>query len=71
MFQASLESEEGRRTMVNPTVQATCRNGSLIRVIALMNKCVSPESLSRPSFEDILWNLQYASQLQAEDGDQY
>ncbi|RID43905.1 hypothetical protein BRARA_I00739 [Brassica rapa] len=68
---ASLESEEGRRRMVNPTVQATCRNGSLIRVIALMNKCVSPESLSRPSFEDILWNLQYASQLQAEDGDQY
>ncbi|KAF2537830.1 hypothetical protein F2Q68_00018988 [Brassica cretica] len=67
--EASLESEEGRRRMVNPTVQATCRNGSLIRVIALMNKCVSPESLSRPSFEDILWNLQYASQLQAEDGD--
>ncbi|CAA7034951.1 unnamed protein product [Microthlaspi erraticum] len=68
---ASLESEEGRRRMVNPTVQATCRNGSLIRVINIMNKCVSPESLSRPSFEDILWNLQYASQLQAEDGDQY
>jgi hypothetical protein len=68
---ASLESEEGRRRMVNPTVQATCRNGSLIRVITLMNKCVSPESLSRPSFEDILWNLQYASQLQAaSDGDQ-
>ncbi|KAJ4878556.1 Leucine-rich repeat protein kinase family protein [Raphanus sativus] len=68
---ASLESEEGRRRMVNPTVQATCRNGSLIRVITLMNKCVSPESLSRPSFEDILWNLQYASQLQSEDGEQY
>lgn len=70
-LQASLESEEGRRRMVNPTVQATCRNGSLVRVITLMNKCVSPESLSRPSFEDILWNLQYASQLQAaSDGDQ-
>ncbi|CAN8264524.1 unnamed protein product [Cochlearia groenlandica] len=69
---ASLESEEGRRRMVNPTVQATCRNGSLMRVINLMNKCVSPESLSRPSFEDILWNLQYASQLQGEDdGDRY
>lgn len=35
-----------------------------------MNKCISPDA-SRPSFEDILWNLQYAAQVQATaDGDQ-
>ncbi|XP_010519516.1 PREDICTED: probable inactive leucine-rich repeat receptor-like protein kinase At3g03770 [Tarenaya hassleriana] len=65
---AWLESEEGRRKMVNQTVQATCSQESLKRVISIMTKCVSPESLSRPSFEDILWNLQYASQLQSSEG---
>lgn len=67
---ASFDSQEGRIKVVNPTVLATCSQESLSIVISVMKKCIVPES-SSPSFEDILWNLQYAAQIQATaDGDQ-
>ncbi|KAL5750736.1 hypothetical protein ACOSP7_025339 [Xanthoceras sorbifolium] len=62
---ASLNSQDGRGKMVNPIVLATCSQESLSIVISIANKCICTESWSRPSFEDILWNLQYAAQLQA------
>lgn len=66
---ATLNSQEGRKQLVEPIVLATCSQQSLSIVISIMNKCISPEA-SRPSFEDILWNLQYAVQVQATaDGD--
>ncbi|KAL6996995.1 hypothetical protein U1Q18_007119 [Sarracenia purpurea var. burkii] len=66
----SLESQEGRLRMVDPVVLTTCSQESLSIVVSLMNKCISPESPTRPSFEDVLWNLQYAAQVQATaDGD--
>ncbi|KAM1736945.1 hypothetical protein ACFX12_015238 [Malus domestica] len=68
---ASLNSQDGRKQIVEPAILATCSQESLSIVISIMNKCICPES-SRPSFEDILWNLQYAVQVQEEtaDGDQ-
>ncbi|TQD71901.1 hypothetical protein C1H46_042573 [Malus baccata] len=68
---ASLSSEDGRKQIVEPAILASCSQESLSIVISLMYKCICPES-SRPSFEDILWNLQYAVQVQEEtaDGDQ-
>lgn len=49
----------------------TSSQESLSIVIGITNKCISPESSGRPSFEDVLWNLQYAAQVQATaDSDQ-
>ncbi|KAL9439006.1 hypothetical protein AB3S75_024630 [Citrus x aurantiifolia] len=60
----SLNSQEGRQRLVDPVVMATSSLESLSIVISIANKCICSESWSRPSFEDILWNLQYAAQVQ-------
>ena len=68
---ASFNSQDGWKQVVDPVLQATCSKESLLVVISITNKCISSESWSRPSIEDVLWNLQYASQIQATpDGDQ-
>lgn len=61
---ASCSSQEGRQKLLNPIVLATCSQESLSIVVTITNKCICSESWSRPSFEDILWNLQYAVQVQ-------
>ncbi|XP_051148067.1 probable inactive leucine-rich repeat receptor-like protein kinase At3g03770 [Andrographis paniculata] len=61
----SLGSPEGQRRMVDRTVLATSCQESLSIVVSLTINCISAESSTRPSFEDILWNLQYAAQVQA------
>ena len=56
---------------MDPTVLSTCSQESLTVAIDITNKCISLDSSNRPSVEDILWNLQYAAQIQATaDGDQ-
>ncbi|KAL1541825.1 putative inactive leucine-rich repeat receptor-like protein kinase [Salvia divinorum] len=62
---ASLGNPDGQRRVVDPTVLASCSQESLSIAITLTSNCISPESSTRPSFEDILWNLQYAAQVQA------
>ncbi|KAK8547918.1 hypothetical protein V6N13_123341 [Hibiscus sabdariffa] len=62
---ASLSKKEGRARLMNPVVSATGSQESISTVISIANKCICPELWSRPSFEDILWNLQYAAQIQA------
>ncbi|KAL2523231.1 Leucine-rich repeat protein kinase family protein [Forsythia ovata] len=67
----SFGSQDGMRKIVDPIVLTTSSQESLSIVISLTNKCILPESSSRPSFEDVLWNLQYAAQVQATaDSDQ-
>ncbi|KAA8540698.1 hypothetical protein F0562_024383 [Nyssa sinensis] len=67
----SFGNQDGQRQIVDPIILATSSQESLSIVISMMNKCISPDSLTRPSFEDVLWNLQYAAQVQATgDGDQ-
>ncbi|XP_059294301.1 probable inactive leucine-rich repeat receptor-like protein kinase At3g03770 isoform X1 [Lycium ferocissimum] len=65
---ASFGSQDGRRRIVDPIVLTTSSQESLSIVISITNKCISPESSTRPSFEDVLWNLQYAAQVQATSG---
>ncbi|KAJ8768146.1 hypothetical protein K2173_021086 [Erythroxylum novogranatense] len=65
LLQASFGSQDGRRRIVDPIVLTTCSQESLSIVVSLTSKCISPEPSNRPSFEDILWNLQYAAQVQA------
>ncbi|KAF8378119.1 hypothetical protein HHK36_029456 [Tetracentron sinense] len=68
---ASFGSQDGRRRIVDPIVLSTCSQESLSTVVSITNKCISPESSSLPSFEDVLWNLQYAAQVQmTADSDQ-
>ncbi|CAN4079116.1 unnamed protein product [Withania somnifera] len=62
---ASFGSQDGRRRIVDPVVLTTSSQESLSIVISITNKCISLESSTRPSFEDVLWNLQYAAQVQA------
>ncbi|GAB4845726.1 hypothetical protein Ancab_039129 [Ancistrocladus abbreviatus] len=68
---ASLGSQDSRSKVVDPVVLSTSSEESLSIVISIANKCVSSDSSTWPSFEDILWNLQYAAQVQAiADGNQ-
>ncbi|KAG9156654.1 hypothetical protein Leryth_006639 [Lithospermum erythrorhizon] len=68
-MQASFESGGAdQKQLLDPTVLNSSSRDSLSIVISITRKCISLESGSRPSFEDILWNLQYASQLQANAG---
>ncbi|XP_017973651.1 PREDICTED: probable inactive leucine-rich repeat receptor-like protein kinase At3g03770 isoform X2 [Theobroma cacao] len=60
-----LRNQDGRARIMNPVVSATCSQESISIMISITNKCICPELWSRPSFEDILWNLQYAAQVQA------
>lgn len=61
--QGRLSTEEWHK-VVDSYVMETCSQESLSIVISLTKKCISFDG-SRPSFEDILWNLQYAAQVQA------
>ncbi|KAK6155278.1 hypothetical protein DH2020_009526 [Rehmannia glutinosa] len=61
--ETSFSSEDGRKKMVDPIVLSSSSQESLSIVISITNKCISHED--RPSFEDVLWNLQYAAQVQA------
>ncbi|KAL0342330.1 UNVERIFIED_CONTAM: putative inactive leucine-rich repeat receptor-like protein kinase [Sesamum calycinum] len=60
----SLGNPDGQKRIVDPTVLASASQESLSIVVSLTINCISPESSTRPSFEDILWNLQYAAQVQ-------
>ncbi|KAI3520689.1 hypothetical protein L1887_10139 [Cichorium endivia] len=60
----SFGSQDGRQRIVDPVVLTTCSQESLSIVISITNKCISIEPANRPSFEDVLWNLQYAAQVQ-------
>ncbi|CAH8314049.1 unnamed protein product [Eruca vesicaria subsp. sativa] len=61
----SFGSQDGRQKIVNPSVLTTSSHESLTIAISIANKCVLLEPSARPSFEDVLWNLQYAAQMQS------
>ena len=56
---------------MDPIVLTTCSQESLSIAISITTKYIAQDSSCCPSFEDVLWNLQYAAQVQATtDGDQ-
>ncbi|KAI4348293.1 hypothetical protein L6164_009029 [Bauhinia variegata] len=68
---ASFGSQDGRKKILDPVVLTTCCQESLSIAVSITTKCISQEPSSRPSFEDVLWNLKYAAQVQATaDADQ-
>ncbi|XP_020592512.1 probable inactive leucine-rich repeat receptor-like protein kinase At3g03770 [Phalaenopsis equestris] len=61
----SFSSQEEQKRIIDPIVIGTSSQESLSTVVSLTSKCLSLETSSRPSIEDVLWNLQYAAQIQA------
>ncbi|KAG0485878.1 hypothetical protein HPP92_009957 [Vanilla planifolia] len=63
--QALFLNELEQKRLLDPIVIGTSSHESLSTVVSLTNKCLSMEVLLRPSIEDVLWNLHYATQVQA------
>ncbi|KAF8049374.1 hypothetical protein N665_2223s0001 [Sinapis alba] len=64
-LQASISGDDGaRRSMVDPTVHRTCSDQSLKTMMEICVRCLLKDPLERPSIDDVLWNLQFASQVQ-------
>ncbi|KAL3682273.1 hypothetical protein R1sor_000295 [Riccia sorocarpa] len=50
--------------LIDSTIMAECGGESLATVIDIALKCLADDMGARPSMEDVLWNLQYAVQVQ-------
>ncbi|WOK99461.1 putative inactive leucine-rich repeat receptor-like protein kinase [Canna indica] len=53
-----------RRSIVDPFIRRQCCDESLKTVMDICLRCLSEEPTQRPSVEDVLWNLQFAVQVQ-------
>ncbi|VFQ85899.1 unnamed protein product [Cuscuta campestris] len=65
LLYVSLAADElARRNIIDPSVSKECSDHSLKTMIELCTRCVSKDMSSRPSVEDLIWNVQFASQVQ-------
>ncbi|XP_015869182.3 probable inactive leucine-rich repeat receptor-like protein kinase At3g03770 [Ziziphus jujuba] len=65
LLRVSITTDDtARRSIVDPAVQKECLDKSLKTMMEICVRCLSNEQTDRPSVEDILWNLQYAAQVQ-------
>lgn len=65
LLQASLTTDDaGRRSIIDPTVRNEWSEESLKTTMEICVRCLSSQPSDRPSVEDILWNLQFAAQVQ-------
>ncbi|XP_018502703.2 probable inactive leucine-rich repeat receptor-like protein kinase At3g03770 [Pyrus x bretschneideri] len=65
LLQVSLNTDDtARRSIVDPAVHKECSDESLKTMMEICVRCLSDEVADRPSVEDILWNLQFAAQVQ-------
>ncbi|KAL3534854.1 hypothetical protein ACH5RR_003315 [Cinchona calisaya] len=64
-LQASITVDNAsRKSVADPAVCGACSDESLKTVIEICWKCLLKIPADRPSVEDILWNLQFAAQVQ-------
>jgi hypothetical protein len=64
-LQASLGADEdSRRSIVDPAIRKACLSQSLKTMMEICVKCLFKDPAERPSTEDVLWNLQFAAQVQ-------
>lgn len=59
-----ITDKAGRKSIVDPQIKDECSEETLKTVMELCVKCLSSEPTARPSIEDIIWNLQFATQVQ-------
>lgn len=52
------------RNVMDPFIRRQCCDESLKSVMEICLRCLSEEPTKRPSVEDVLWNLQFAAQVQ-------
>lgn len=63
--QANLAADEaGRKSIVAAEIQNTCSDQSLKTMMEICARCILKDPSERPSIEDVLWNLQFAAQVQ-------
>ncbi|XP_043701392.1 probable inactive leucine-rich repeat receptor-like protein kinase At3g03770 isoform X2 [Telopea speciosissima] len=53
-----------QRSIIDLEVRKACLYESLKTVIEICIRCLSKEPTERPSVEDVLWNMQFAAQVQ-------
>lgn len=53
-----------RRDMVDPAVHRECSDESLKTMMEICIRCLHEDPAERPSIEDVLWNLQFAAQVE-------
>nr|AFK33737.1 unknown [Lotus japonicus] len=65
LLQASIGADdEARRSVVDPEVRKLSLDQSLRTMMEICVRCLAKEPANRPSVEDVLWNLQFAAQVQ-------
>ncbi|CAM8952328.1 unnamed protein product [Rhodiola kirilowii] len=65
ILQVGLKSDErARRSIVDPAIHKEPTDESLKTLMSLCVKCLLSEAAERPSVEDVLWNLQFAAQIE-------
>jgi hypothetical protein len=58
------EDDEARRSIIDPSIRNACLDQSLKTMMEICVRCLVKEVEERPSIKDVLWNLQFASQVQ-------
>lgn len=55
---------EARRSAVDPAIHNGCADESVKTMMEICIRCLVKDPVDRPSIEDVLWNLQFAAQVQ-------
>ncbi|KAK1582249.1 hypothetical protein Q3G72_013265 [Acer saccharum] len=64
-LQAGIAADRAARlSMVDPAVNKSCLDQSLKTMMEICVRCLHKNPVERPSVEDVLWNLQFATQVQ-------
>lgn len=58
------EAPSKLQALVDPSTRGTFAYESLKTAAEMAINCLNKESRTRPSIEDVLWNLQYSIQIQ-------
>ncbi|XP_039006149.1 probable inactive leucine-rich repeat receptor-like protein kinase At3g03770 [Hibiscus syriacus] len=53
-----------RRLVADPAVRTSCSDQSLKTMMEICVRCLVKNPAERPSVDDVLWNLQFAAQVQ-------
>lgn len=63
--QVSITTDDfARRSIIDPAVHKECSDESLKIMMEVCVRCLSSKPTDRPSVGDVLWNLQFAAQVQ-------